>query len=375
MRILLATSSYPLHPGDGTAAAGLFCRDLACLLRDRGLEVTVFTQRRPGLVRDDERLTVIRFPWWGRGRPVGSLDARRPADLILGAGLLALGAGYLIPAIRKHRIERVLAFWALPAGAWARVARKLTGVPYDCWVLGSDVWRGGSSVIVRPLLRSILRDAGHVYADGEELRVRASELAERPAELLHSVRQGPIPTPSARRIRNRFVFIGRWAHAKGADLLPAAADILRQAGWEFELVMRGDGPLAGKIRSDIRRFDLGSRVRIGGPASTEEASHLIGSAGWVLIPSRRESIPLILWDALRADRPVVATDVGDLGNAVRERGAGILARVASAPALAEAMARALGSDRFAVPFLGREGIPRLERSADRIVEAFRGVKS
>ena len=84
---------------------------------------------------------------------------------MVGAGLLALGAGCLIPAIRKHRIERVLAFWALPAGAWAKAARKLTGVPYDCWVLGSDVWRGGGSVIVRPLLRSILRHAGHLFAD------------------------------------------------------------------------------------------------------------------------------------------------------------------------------------------------------------------
>lgn len=374
MRLLLATSSYPLEPGDGTAAAGLFVRDIACALRDRSHDVTVLTQRRPGRTGDDPGIRVVRFPWWGRASPVGALDPTALTDIARGAALILLGSRALSRVVRIGRFDGVLAFWALPSGAWAMLGETRARVPYDCWVLGSDIWRGAAHPWTRPLLRRVLRGARHLFADGDELAHRATEVSGRPATLLHSVRMPPASAPTPPPGRNRFVFIGRWERAKGADLVPAAAEILRQAGWEFEIEMRGLGRMEGRIRADVRRLGLGGRVVVRGPAATAEAARLIGSADWVVIPSRQESIPLILWDALQGGRPVVATDVGDLGPAVRRLGVGILARAPTPIALARAMAEAAGAGAGRYLDRVRHAMKEvsLEKATDRLLAVMQG---
>jgi glycosyltransferase involved in cell wall biosynthesis len=69
----------------------------------------------------------------------------------------------------------------------------------------------------------------------------------------------------------------------------------------------------------------------------------------VLIPSRQESIPVILSDALQLGRPVIVSDVGDMGTLVRRHHAGIVVPPGDSHALAEAMLTLehIGSEDFA----------------------------
>ena len=60
MDIILVTSSYPLHPEDSEAAAGLFVRYFAIELTEPGHRVRVLTQSRPGPVS----VPVCHFPIW-----------------------------------------------------------------------------------------------------------------------------------------------------------------------------------------------------------------------------------------------------------------------------------------------------------------------
>jgi glycosyltransferase involved in cell wall biosynthesis len=75
----------------------------------------------------------------------------------------------------------------------------------------------------------------------------------------------------------------------------------------------------------------------------EEAMELLRWADYVLIPSRRDSIPVIFSDAMQCRRPVVVNPVGDLPFVVGRFRAGLISESVSARAFAEAMARALAS--------------------------------
>jgi glycosyltransferase involved in cell wall biosynthesis len=68
----------------------------------------------------------------------------------------------------------------------------------------------------------------------------------------------------------------------------------------------------------------------------EEAEELMASAAIVVLPYRRIESSGVLATALGHGRPVVVTDVGSLGDTVREFGAGLVVPPEDSAALAEA---------------------------------------
>jgi glycosyltransferase involved in cell wall biosynthesis len=73
------------------------------------------------------------------------------------------------------------------------------------------------------------------------------------------------------------------------------------------------------------------------------------------LPSHSEALPLAVIEAMLVELPVVASDVGDVGDLVGERN-GILVAAGDAPALAAALDRLLASAdlRRAMGRMGRE---------------------
>jgi glycosyltransferase involved in cell wall biosynthesis len=193
-------------------------------------------------------------------------------------------------------------------------------------------------------VRRVLVGAERIFADGEGLARRSGEIAGREVAYLPSVRRPPVAPPAPPPGRNRFVFIGRWEPAKGADLLPGAAEILLRQGWDLEMDIWGGGTLGNRMRARIARKGIGNRVRLRGWADPIRVPEILASADWVIIPSREESVPLVLQDAIGAGRPVVATDVGDLGSTVRRLGAGLVVDRPAPADLARGMAEALRSN-------------------------------
>lgn len=110
---------------------------------------------------------------------------------------------------------------------------------------------------------------------------------------------------------------GRLAEQKGFGVLLDAA-----AAWQDRdpvpvLAIAGDGPLAGELAvraaaSELEVVFLGRRSDI--PA-------LLAAADLVVVPSRWEARALIVQEALRLGRPVVATRVGGIPDLTGEDGA------------------------------------------------------
>jgi glycosyltransferase involved in cell wall biosynthesis len=101
---------------------------------------------------------------------------------------------------------------------------------------------------------------------------------------------------------------GRLTPQKGFDVLIQAVITLRHREPPPRLVIAGDGPLAARLAGRARAG--GDDVRLLGPRTDIPA--LLAAADVVVVPSRWEGQPLIVQEALRAGRPLVASRVGGI---------------------------------------------------------------
>ncbi len=349
MHLLLLTSSYPLYPDDASAAAGLFVRDFALELARGGHRVTVLTHERPGRFEPDSGVEVVRYAAPGLRRPLVRLRPWHPGDLWCAVRLVTAGLRASARLTKRSPVDHVLAMWAFPAGLYALALRRRFRVPYSVWTLGSDIHSLAKLPALRALIKRILREAAHRFADGVELAQATAELAGRPCTFLPSARSlpdgGTVPViwPDSRGFH--FVFVGRLEPVKGPDVLVEAAAILRDRGVRFGMALLGDGSLRPVLEERLRRIRLADRVALRGFVEPQVTAAYLAVCDAVVIPSRSESIPLVFSEALRAGAPLVVSDVGDLGELVRRHELGEVAAPGAPEGLATAMQRVMEGPR------------------------------
>jgi glycosyltransferase involved in cell wall biosynthesis len=107
-----------------------------------------------------------------------------------------------------------------------------------------------------------------------------------------------------------FLFIGEVRDLKGPDTLIAAiALIARHAGPQPTALIVGSGPDLTKYRAVVRELGLGEAIEFRSPMPAREAFRL---ARAVVVPSRAESMPYVVLEAIAAQKPIVATNVGGI---------------------------------------------------------------
>lgn len=175
----------------------------------------------------------------------------------------------------------------------------------------------------------------------------------------------------------RALFFGTWLPHKNLDLLFDAFAIVRRRMPKAELRVAG---AVGKA-VDYEHL-LGRATGIGGielrpgyvPPS--EVPTLFGESRTVVAPYRAANQSGVVHLAHTLDRPVVATDVGDLRDVVRDGETGLLVPPGDPRALADAIERLLRRPAEAAR-MGRAGRTRLAaesswaRVAERVVPVYR----
>jgi glycosyltransferase involved in cell wall biosynthesis len=138
------------------------------------------------------------------------------------------------------------------------------------------------------------------------------------------------------------VGVGRLATQKGfGTLIQAAARWQRRPVVPLVLIA-GDGPLDAELRRQARA--AGVAIRFLGPRHDVPA--LLGAADVVVVPSTWEGQPLVVQEALRAGRPLVATRVGGIADLTGDHGA-VLVPPGDPVALATAVTRILDDPQAA----------------------------
>ncbi|MGA2740337.1 MAG: glycosyltransferase [Bryobacteraceae bacterium] len=110
-------------------------------------------------------------------------------------------------------------------------------------------------------------------------------------------------------------------------LLRAAADIPEA----FGLRLIGDGPRLGFAQRAAHELGLGRKVDFLG--SRSDVPDLLSGSHIFVLASKWEALPLCVLEAMRAGLPVVASDVGGVGEALQEGVTGFLVKSGSVAAL------------------------------------------
>lgn len=371
--ILLVTTSFP-EAADGSEAAGAFVGDLAEALSTRMQVRVVAPGRRASCPLEPAAPGARVWRYRAGSRPLSQLSTKSPVDLIRILRTLVSMRRQCAAATSDGRVAHTLALWVLPCGWMARWLWRSRGIPYSAWALGSDIWVLGRAPVTRGAVRSVALAADRCFADGLQLATDAGEITGREFEFLPSTRQRLQVTNDSPRTLPPYtlLFLGRWHANKGVDLLLEALLSLPDRSWQriASVTIAGGGPLEEEVNLAVARLIAAGRpVRQLGFLSRVEAAREMSAADWVLIPSRIESIPVVLSDALKAGRPVVATAVGDMADIVGlGTPCGIVAPEPTVPAIRNAIMQAIDADPERYAEGAREKAARfdLELIADRI---------
>jgi glycosyltransferase involved in cell wall biosynthesis len=287
------------------------------------------------------------------------LLARYVPDVVHAHGLRA-GAVTALALARTPRRERpamvVTTHNAAPSGATARAAYLA-------------------------LERLTARRADAVLCVSADLAARMRRAGARDVALA-VVSAPPAAAPSAEAVgqaraamgaagRPVVLAVGRLTPQKGFDLLLEAMTILGDREPAPLLVIAGDGPQAARLAA--RSAALGSDVRFLGLRADIPA--LLAAADVVAVPSRWEGQPLIVQEALRAGRPLVASRVGGIPSLTGEDAA-LLVPPGDPGRLASAV-RSLLDDRALASALGAAAVARAQAlpsepdAVDAAVTAYR----
>jgi glycosyltransferase involved in cell wall biosynthesis len=246
----------------------------------------------------------------------------------------------------------LLATWAYPDGcATALVARRL-GKPCVVKVHGSDINVIAKKPVARALLARTLPHADAVITVSRPMGQALSALGVSPSRL-HLVPNGidaslfgesrdrraarrALGLPEAARI---ILFVGRLEPQKGVlDLLEAFEHVQRVRG-DAVLALVGDGVSRAEV--EAARGRLRGRVIAPGARPHAEVAKWMVACDLVTLPSHSEGTPNVLLEGFASGRPAVATTVGGIPDLLADPRCGILVPPTDAPALAEALVRAL----------------------------------
>ncbi len=296
MRVAVLTTSYPRHAGD---VAGVFVEQTVERLRRAGAEVTVVSPaafRHYGVAYGDGVVNNLRRrPWLVLALPLFLWSFTRAARRA------------------AREAEVVHAHW-IPSGLPA----LLTGRPVVLQLWGSDV---ALAARARWAFRPIVRRAQIVVCASHDLAIEAAALGAREVRVIPTA-VGIPPDVCEPEEPPHALFVGRLSEEKGVRELAEAARGL-------PLVVVGDGPLRELL-----------------PQATGFVAHdLLGPyydrASVVVVPSRREGYGMTAREAMAHGRPVLATAVGGLRDAVEDGVTGVLVPPGDVAGLREALERML----------------------------------
>jgi glycosyltransferase involved in cell wall biosynthesis len=157
---------------------------------------------------------------------------------------------------------------------------------------------------------------------------------------------------------------------KGVDVL---LDALASLPPTLGLDIVGDGARRAAYESRARELGISDRVAFLGRLSKDDVARLMRNAGAFVLASRYENNPVVVLEALCSGTPVVATDVGGVGEIVGPEDGTLVPRE-DAVALATTIRNVLSrkADRTAIAARGQARFGT-DAVAERLERAYRAV--
>ncbi len=362
-RVLLSTSNFPRWDGDSTTP---FILNLAQDLQDLGWRVDVLAPHAPGArvheILCDLQVERFRYLWPPRlqslcyqGGALINLRRNRLRALQLPSFVMAQWFA-MLRRLATGRYDLLHSHWILPQGFTGVLAAKSLGVPHVLTVHGGDAFalRGRA-------LTAFKRFAVH-WADAVTVNSSATEAAVTGiapgTRELHRIPMGVSVQPAAASseaavLRARYrrgdgpllVFVGRVVEEKGVGDLIRAVSRLAPERPDITALIVGEGQDRTTMEALARDAGVADRVAFTGWVEPDKVPGYLAAADIFVGPSRQapdgwiEGQGLTFLEAMLSRKPVIATRIGGIVDAVRHEETGLLVDPAAPQEIAAAVER------------------------------------
>ena len=263
--------------------------------------------------------------------------------------------------MRQDHVAHLHAAWAHTPASVARIASRLTGIPWSMGTHAKDIHLSAPQSLRKKI------DSAHF--------TMACSRANRDL-LMHigSPCKADLPAPSITLLHHGvdteyfypkesdlntcgsedplILSVGRLVPKKGFDILLQAAALMKRQGMRFRLHLIGEGTLRPHIEQQIHTLGLKGDVLMRGLLVREEVRNAYHQAACVALAARitpegdRDGIPNTLAEAMACGVPVVASRLEGISELVEHGVSGLLVRPEDPSDLAEALSLLLRDTAF-----------------------------
>ena len=333
MRVALLKGDYDAAGGPETLLAALIPQ-----LRSSGIEPIVIA-----LVRDPSH------------RVIGMLgsDPSVTMHVISWSGLAAvpLVATRLAKVLREEHCQ-IVHTHDMRCALATFLARPFVKLPWLAHVHG---WLGdthrGVHAFYEKIDKRLVRHADAVAVGSRNAEAEVASLGIRRIEFVPNAVPIPGLDGESSAIRSDLGIapgelligsVGRLQYGKGHDVFIRAFALLRSERQDIRALVVGTGPAAEELKTLAASLGLGGSLNFTGFVDAVEP--YVRAMDVVAVPSRKESLPLTVLEAMALERPVAAARVGDLPDVINDGESGLIVPPEDVPALAAALRRLLADE-------------------------------
>ena len=378
MKVLFVTSTFPRSEDDDQVP---WLLELALVLRDAGVDLEVLAPTYAGLESHEVfGIPVHRYRYFTKKREVvtheagamnnmvGRRDLILPAFSLVGAGMAAAAR-----LARHNAYDAIHSHWPLPmglpaqAGAWAARKKPRLVATFH----GAEVALAKRKGHYQPVLRRLTRNLDAAIANSTSTATTVRELTGVEATVIPfgpprgavNLDRAPEDGKAPQDEPPIVLAVGRMIERKGFPVLVRAAKKLRGRA---RVVIVGGGEYEPVVRKEIERNRVEDVVELAGRLSNEALSDLYERCAVFCLPAivdsrgETEGLGVVLIEAMSHGKPVVASRLGGIVDAVEDEKNGLLVPPDDPDALAETLLRVVEDPGFGAK-LGEAGRERAKR--------------
>ncbi|TET91164.1 MAG: glycosyltransferase family 4 protein [Methanomassiliicoccales archaeon] len=351
MKILTLTSSFPKDAED---ISGRFVRDLAQELHKRGNDVLILAPHSPGLslVETSGDLRVHRFRYWFPSKHEvltnGAILPKLSGNLLATVQIPFLVAASFISSLRLTKsmdTQVIHTHWLLPQGLVGALVSKMSGKPHLATIHAGGLVALKRMPFKKSIAKFIVKNSDAISAVSQYIKNNFLDILdpETRSEALAKMNVVPMGV-DPKRFENEdgsrkraslglksddyvVLFVGRLSEKKGIEDLLVAFQSFSREEERARLWIVGSGPLYESLK---QRASEGIDVRFFGRVPDKQLNELFLAADVVVVPSVTtsygdvEGLPVVVMEAMTAGKPIIATDVGGISDAIEDERTGLL---------------------------------------------------
>jgi teichuronic acid biosynthesis glycosyltransferase TuaC len=360
IRVLVLSHMFPKMPGD---YSGIFILEQVRHLLKKGIDARVACP-----VPWSPRLLWFREKWRDYGKTpahnkLNEVHVDYPRYLCPSGIWLYPWSGTIMVSPLNKLMERSAQFFKpdlihahtlIPGGQAAMIAGAKHRLPVVCTAHGGDVnMYPRFSRTAQTAIRRVIAGVDRLVTVSSDLAKKVEAIRPKPNQVIHngvdterfsdlanfkeSARLKLGIKPEAKVV----LFVGSYLKSKGVFELVEVFGDLAGKNSELLLAMVGGGPEYDAILSCAGRLGILERIYLTGPRPYEEIPEWLRACDIFVLPSDSEGLPCAMLEAMSSARPVVATRVGGIPEAMENGKTGYLVEKGDRSGLREALDRLL----------------------------------